>query len=57
MSVKIEKEKEKKSDSGYGGFKKGFLGGGGGSGKPKEKKEQKITEVKVEKKSNPLEIK
>lgn len=29
MNVKIEVEKEKKTDSGYGGFKKGFLGGGG----------------------------
>ena len=48
MAVQVESTKKKET---YGGFKKGFFSSG-----PKEKKEQ-ITEVKVTKKSNPLEFK
>lgn len=56
LNKQIEEKKQKetyKSDGGYGGFKKGFLSGGGST----QKKEQKIPELKANKKANPLEIK
>ena len=48
LSTKIESAKPKET---FGGFKKGFFSSG------PAKKEQKVTEVKVDKKKNPLEIK